>query len=338
MVPQLCGFVPTESLVAVSLRGPRKRVGLTLRMDLTDRELDVQAQDLAVRLERDGAAEVLLVLYTEQGGGPRPRAALVAAVTAALDSRGIRLQEALLVRAGRWSSYLCSSRRCCPPEGTAITSAPAVELLAAAAVLDGRVVLRDRDELVATLAAPTLLAAAAAEQRLERAFLAWSVDRAERGPDVVARAAVAAVRAALRCAPDSPRLDDEQSAALAVGLTDLRVRDEVATFALDDPDGLLGLLLTLARCTVPPYDVPVCTLVAVVAWTRGDGALANVALDRALTADPDYRMALLLRAGLDGQLPPEAVRGWLRESRRALRSPARRRGRRGGSGNVRGLA
>jgi len=29
-------------------------------------------------------------------------------------------------------------------------------------------------------------------------------------------------------------------------------------------------------------------------------------------------MALLLRAGLDGQLPPKAVRSWLRETRSAL--------------------
>jgi hypothetical protein len=80
------------------------------------------------------------------------------------------------------------------------------------------------------------------------------------------------------------------------------------------------LVLTLARQTLAPYDVPICTLVALVAWVRGDGALGNVALDRALSGDPSYSMAKLLRAGLDGQLPPSAVKQWLRETRRAVRA------------------
>jgi hypothetical protein len=36
-------------------------------------------------------------------------------------------------------------------------------------------------------------------------------------------------------------------------------------------------------------------------------------------------MAMLLRAGLDGQLPPSAVRQWLRETRRGMQPRRRRR-------------
>jgi hypothetical protein len=113
---------------------------------------------------------------------------------------------------------------------------------------------------------------------------------------------------------------DEALTSIVISLQDVAVRDDVATMALDDSEALLTLLLTLARQTVAPYDVPVCTLVALVAWVRGDGALANVALDRALTGDPSYSMAKLFRAGLDGQLPPSAVKEWLRETRRARAS------------------
>jgi hypothetical protein len=47
---------------------------------------------------------------------------------------------------------------------------------------------------------------------------------------------------------------------------------------------------------------------------RGDGALANVALERALAGEPGYSFALLLRAALDACLPPAEVRRLIREA------------------------
>lgn len=44
------------------------------------------------------------------------------------------------------------------------------------------------------------------------------------------------------------------------------------------------------------------------AWQSGDGALANVALDRALDADPRYSMALLLREAISAGALPSAAR------------------------------
>ena len=49
-------------------------------------------------------------------------------------------------------------------------------------------------------------------------------------------------------------------------------------------------------------------LLAFVAWQAGDGALANVALDRALADNPRYSMALLLREALDSGAPPSMAR------------------------------
>jgi hypothetical protein len=45
-----------------------------------------------------------------------------------------------------------------------------------------------------------------------------------------------------------------------------------------------------------------------VAWQCGDGALANVALDRALADDPRYSMALLLRQVITAGAPPSLAR------------------------------
>jgi hypothetical protein len=315
-IPHLCGFVPTESLVAVSLRGDRKRIGLTLRLDLQDGLDEEVAEQVSARVAHDGASAVVLVVYTEVGG-ERPRDALIRALIAAVELRGIAVMEALLVRAGRWSSYTCAHPDCCPPAGTPVPGP--VDLLAAASVYDGRVVLRDRDELVASLAPPVLLAARAAEQQLDAALVRWLAAVELVGREGACAEAIAALRSAL-AAPS-----EAEPAALAVSLQDVRVRDEVATWALDDAEALLSLLLALARQCVAPYDVPVCTLVALVAWVRGDGALANVALDRALAGDPAYNMAKLFRVGLDGQVPPSAVRQWLRTTRRMLHPRRRRR-------------
>ena len=317
-VPHLCGFVPTESLVAVSLRGERRRIGLSLRLDLLPDELDEEvAEQVAARLAHDNAAAVVLVVYTEQPGH-RPREPLVRAVIEAVELRGMFIMEGLLVRAGAWSSYTCSQSTCCPPEGTPVPAA--ADALAAAAAYDGRAVLRDREELVASLAPPILLAARSAEQRLDTALERWLAVVEDSGLEAARSSGLAALRAALATA-EIPDVTD--LAELVAPLHDIRVRDEVATWALDDTDALLTLLLAMARHSVAPYDVPVCTLVALVSWVRGDGALANVALDRALDGDPTYSMAKLLRAGLDGQLAPSEVKKWLRESRRLLQPQQR---------------
>jgi hypothetical protein len=50
------------------------------------------------------------------------------------------------------------------------------------------------------------------------------------------------------------------------------------------------------------------SLLAFVAWQCGDGALANIALDRALADHPGYSMARLLRQVLDSGAPPSLAR------------------------------
>ena len=53
---------------------------------------------------------------------------------------------------------------------------------------------------------------------------------------------------------------------------------------------------------------PAGTWLAFTAWQRGNGALANVALDLALDADRRYSMAQLLRSALAAGAPPSLAR------------------------------
>lgn len=299
-VPSLCGFLPQDSLVLLSLRGPRRRLGLTIRVDLPPPEAVVPVVAALVdRVVQDGGSSAVLVLYAST-----PDAALALAVQDCCSAAGVAVAEALHVTDGCWTSYLCSGP-CCPPSGTPVGEAPA--LVRAEHALDGRSVLASREDLVHALAAP-----------LE------PVDLTEVGESWAATDPLAARTRALALAREAlgkvaAPLAPSTAAVLGVALHDVRVRDELATWALDDSDALLALLQQVARQVGPPWDAPVCTVLAWVAYCRGDGARANVALDRALRTDPDYSLALLLRSALDGALPPADVRRLLRETARALR-------------------
>jgi hypothetical protein len=68
------------------------------------------------------------------------------------------------------------------------------------------------------------------------------------------------------------------------------------------------LWIDVTRRAQPGYVAAPAALLAFVAWQCGDGALANVALDRALADDPRYSMALLLRQVITAGAPPSLAR------------------------------
>jgi len=333
LVPVLCGFVPHESLVVVSLRGARKQVGLTMRFDLDwARDSGTRAvEEVAGRLALDGAERAVLVVLSDiapdETGGRDGRPAwtgLVDELMVACEARGTTVAEALLVRQGRWWSFLCHGQACCPAEGTPVEvePTPALRLLASEQVLEGRAVLASRAELARSLAPPVLLAAAAAEQHLEQAVLAWVERHRQEDPEVLRADGVALAGRLLAGSLTPGGVSATEAAQLAVSLHDVRLRDEIATWALTDPGPLLAMLLQVARQVVPPEDTQVCALLGWVAYAKGDGALTNVALDRALASDADCALALLLREMLDRQIAPQEVRRLLAATRASLRDPA----------------
>ena len=308
-VPVLCGFPPQDSVVVLSLRGARRRVGLTVRLDLPAATAErAAAKVLAERVAHDGAAAAVVVVYSDLDRAP----GLVDALVAALGSRGIEVTEGLHVSGGRWTSYLCSGR-CCPAQGTDVPAVPV--LVEAESALDGRAVLPSRADLVRSLAPPALLAAVAAEQRLESEAAAWRERVAASGLRAVRAAALRCLRTSLAAVAEGSTVDAARAAQHAVALHDVHVRDTVATWGLDQADAVLALAEQVVRLVVAPYDAPACTLLAWVAYARGDGARVNVALDRALAGDPSYSLALLLRTALDGAVPPEEIRRTVRAVR-----------------------
>ena len=314
-LPHLLGFRPAESLVVVGLRGAEPGViGLTARVDLPAPQHSASlARDLArSMLTGDPTGAVALVVSEDDDGAELPHRLLLRELVLALHRHAVPVTGALLVRGGRWWSYDCPDACCAPGAGNPLPTGTSP--LAAAAVLTGTVVEENRAALAARLVAegPTAAAMARACDEVGDELAART---AELGWDAVAEEAWAALLAAVddAGAARAGRLSDRQVARLAWGLRDTDLRDRALTLALGGHAPAVEVLWTeLTRRAPSPLDTAPATLLAVSAWLRGDGALANVALDRALAGEPSYTLAGLLRTALDACLPPAAVREVIR--------------------------
>jgi Domain of unknown function (DUF4192) len=339
VVPYLLGFHPSSSLVVIGIGPPRGQIKLAFRYDLPDPPDPSQAGDLTAHaiavLKRQQVDQVIVVGY-----GPGTLVTpVVELIRAGIDATQITLRDVVRVEDSRYWSYLCGGADCCPAEGVpfdarahpaavALTTAglPAypdrAALSRSLAPLTGaaaesmklatqRAVLREERLLVAALrpgsrdvSAPSALAPAASRRAPSRRTTMddaiWLVARAGRR---AVRDAIATYRAGGQIT------DDDQIAWLAVALTDVRVRDDA--WARMDPeyrDAHLRLWTDVVRRACPAQVPAPASLLAFTAWQSGDGALANIAIERALDADPVYSMALLLAEAIESGLPPSAAR------------------------------
>jgi hypothetical protein len=328
-LPLWLGFVPTHSLVVACCHEPRGRIGLTLRFDLPPADLEQQlVAEVVRRVAHQHPTRVLIAVYSDEpDDAVRARGPLVAELAdqLAMELAGLRITEAVLVRGGRFWSYLCDDVHCCPAEGTPVSvgaADPAVALLEAEQVLRGQVVQQDREALERSLAGPELLAAAQARQRCEAAVLSHA-DTGNSGRTAWReRWLLRWAEAVDRFSVPPAELDPEGAALLATSLQDVLLRDALA--AEHSPEVLLPVLAELVRRTPAPFDAPVCTLFAWLTYCDGGGAEVTICLERALRTDPGYSLAKLLGDVVLGQVPPDTVRRLTRDAIAAPRTRRRR--------------
>jgi uncharacterized protein DUF4192 len=315
-VPYLVGFQPENSLVVVSLRGERLRVGLTARVDLPPVEsAESCAREFVGYLRRDNADRALVVFYPPSGGPAYPSVRPITdALTRQLTRSRIGVAEILCVSDGRWWSLHCTDDDCCPPDGTPVSQG-STSITAAAMAVAGQVVLSSRAELEQTIAPVGGVVAAAMAPALRRADLQLA-DRVATGQlgDLTGETlglfgAIVNRRVATEPGIGAEPLGIDDAARLIVGLGDVHARDEVITWF----DGTWGeatrdVLTELVRRALPPWDVPALTVFAWISYLQGNGAVAGIALERALTAEPDYYLAQLLGQALSGALNPDVFR------------------------------
>jgi hypothetical protein len=302
-------------LVVIGTEPGSAHVRVTLRYDVPD----PGRPRVAAALARHAVSVLAAQGVTSAVAAGYGTDAAVSPVAAALRERaataGIAMTEILRADNGRYWSYVCRDPACCPPEGTPfdVTDHPAARALRAA----GSRVLADRDALAATLAA-TSGSQGAAMRRATRQSLAGvakcaaRLDRAGMHvavPRLTATLGQVAVLGAIERYRAGGVVPAEHAAWLTVALRQVRVRDDA--WARMDPEhqaAHLRLWTDLTRLARPGYVAAPASLLAFVAWQSGDGALANVALDRALADNARYSMALLLREALDSGAPPSMAR------------------------------
>jgi hypothetical protein len=321
MVPQLLGFTPSESVVVICLRGRRRRVGLAMRFDLADA---TDAGDPAafahvvherVALEVASAAFVVVFSATAlRDHAPRPAQLPHAAIANALiDDVGGVISDVVLTNGDRWWSYRCDDACCGGPAGVLIDPAtPGATAVAAAYALAGQGVLPNRQAVVESVALE-VNDVEAASTRVRISVLdarhCWT-SQGER------RVIVGRLIARLMDRLTDPRgaITTDEVAELAALCRDPVVRDEVLIRAADavSRERLLPVLREVVRRVPPPFDAPVCAMLAWTAYADGDGVVANVAVERSLTTDPDYSLARLITDALYRQIPPRMLEAVMR--------------------------
>jgi hypothetical protein len=292
-VAYLLGYQPTEpSLVVVGVLGGR--LVLTARIDLPDLPDLPDENDLTGAwamftppLHTSGADTVAVLAYTDPAWRP--------ALRRFADAAPLPILDLLLIHDGRWQTLNCPhpdscDHPGCAPDGVPVTDHPEI---AAPMIALGSPAPGTRTDLTAALRPGPAEILDQVTQRLRiqptrsRQALYQAVweahDARTGGPD-----------------PILPG----QAAVLLTALTDPHVRD--ACLAWTD-DAAWWLWHDLIHTAPPGHVAPVATLIAVLAYRRGDGVMANITTEHALTDLPGYGLARLVKASLHHAIPPETI-------------------------------
>jgi hypothetical protein len=320
-VPYLLGFHPADSVVVIGLSGTR--VVFTARADLPppgappDQAVAL-ADQLGEVLAGQSVDTALIIGYGDGATVTRT----VMPLRDAVRGYGLAVGEMLRADGGRYWSYLCTSAQCCPAEGTPY-DVTATEV-AAVATYAGQVALPDRAALERSLAPIDGAEREAVERATELAARELAADAADLGQDADPagrgsrgragadrrRAGVQALALALHRYADGGRLGDDELARLTLLLARIDVRDLCwarITIAGDRLATHLALWTDVTRRARADLVPAPATLLGYAAWRAGNGALAWIAVQRALQANPAYALAQLLGEALDRAIPPSLL-------------------------------
>jgi hypothetical protein len=295
-VPFLLGYQPLDSIVMITLKDDA--VGMAMRIDFPEDIDPDQIDSFVSHLGRENAESVLLVAYVpDHVFDCMP---LLTAISEALELRSISLRESLVIQAGRWRSMLCSDLECCPPEGSPIPEFKESRI-AAEQVAQGRPLpfegITSLIESIASQETPISI--------LNELELLSPIDYKHSAQPLQREGAIA-VSTFLAEFKLHGVVDEKLTALVLMRLHDLQVRD----FALgiinsENIDSYWSAWRWLLTIAPKNFIAPVASIFAAISYERGDGVLAQRALDRAFADEKEYPLALLLRRVFTAGWPPE---------------------------------
>jgi len=329
MVPYLVGFTPEQSVVLIGKQAPRGAVIVSARYDI-DAPAEAARQWFAAA-SNAGADSFLVVLYDDTiTGPPLPHREMLDELVALGAELKMEMTDALAVNESRWWSYICSSEMCCPSVGTPLVRDGEV---AAEAVLNGLVARPSRTSLVLELE-PDPSRVAEAEGLFERLSDDELLARALRpGVGSVRLRRVTALKRAdtieRACVEEQRVPTPKEVIDLTLPMLDLMVRDcMMGSLPKKGSDTMLAFWRDVCRGSPEALVAGPATVFALCAYAAGDGARANVGIDRALAARPDYTMALLLLQAISGGMQPKDLVPDLVMKCEQVRAKVTRRGQR----------
>lgn len=291
----LLGFHPTNGDLVGLVTGVPGRPGpVAMRTDIPragwTRGL---ARAVAVSVAGTMGEVIHLVHFVDvHGQAPNITASLGAETVAdAFENAGLVVGSSYVTNGERWWSTNCHLT-CCPLEGAPLDEAELARVQAELVAAGMPMPVASRDQFADSIRPDPERVAEVADAMTKRAQM--------KRPTTLSAEQIVA------------RLDDPQPAQVArilASLQNLRVRDQVLQQLIlkdrDEQREAVRCLGDMLRHIPTGAGAPVATLVALLAWKTGLGALATDALERAFHEDPDYRLAALARSLITAGLDPE---------------------------------
>jgi hypothetical protein len=306
-VPFLIGYHPSNSLVLVALKGDS--VGMAMRVDIPSNATSASYDLLATHFTREDADGAFLVAYLPDGCDTGESVLINA--SAAMMRANIDIKESLLVRGNRFRSLICIDATCCPPEGSPVPDIDSSRIAAEHVIAGHPMPFQNVDQLVDSIAA---LPSSLDPDWLAEVNSYWVESDAEEINDLQRDGATAVIDLAGEF-EEGRNTEDRELVARVIGrMSDIQVRDfALGSHTPETTDWYWQMWRELLVMAPRGFVAPIASVFAALAYERGEGALAQRALDRAFADDEKYSLALLLRRVFSAGWPAESFTAMRKE-------------------------
>jgi hypothetical protein len=299
-VPFLIGFQPSQSIVLISLKGDA--ISLAMRIDLPEVITSEAIDLLAHHFLRDESEAALLIAYMPDGRSDGD--SILISIGAGLLRNGVEVLESVVVQAGRYRSIICRDRSCCPADGIEIPAIEDSEIAAEHVVAGIPMPYRDIAELIDSIAAVE----SSHDFRWSAIVNKFFIDESAVNISELRRDGIETMDLLVDEYQMGHGARDRDLVARMIGrMSDVQVRDyALGVHSEDTFDIYFAMWRELLTFAPSGFVAPIACIVAAMAYESGDGALAQKALDRALTDDERYPLAALLRRVFNAGWPPQS--------------------------------